>query len=147
MVTDDKIGITGDLYIALYDANGNLKDDRSIKNMVVDTGKELIAALIAGSTNKPNYIGLGTDNTPTGSDHTVLSAEVGARFAFNTATSTDNIATFTASLNPGVGTGSYSEAGIFDTLTGGIMLARTTFNIITKTSVDKLVITWNIRVN
>lgn len=143
----DNVTITGDLHIALYNEYGVIKDRRNIRNMVVASGRNIIANLIGGSSVKPTHIGLGNGNVPASNEQTSLVSESTSRIIFNTVNVSDNITTFTATLNPGTGTGSYAEAGIFTASTVGEMLARTTFNTITKTPVDKLVITWNIRVS
>ncbi len=144
---NDNVKITGDLTIRVFGPDDQEKDSREIKNMVVSSGKTLIAKILSNNAALPSHFGLGTGTTPPTAEDTTLQTAAGARIAFNSSSFEDNVVTYIASIMPGTATGSYTEAGIFNALTSGTMLARTSFNTITKTSVDKMVITWNIRVN
>lgn len=147
MSFSDNVKLIGDLTIQIIDANGVVKDTREIHNMVVDTGKNLIAGLIAGGSTKATYVALGSSNVAAAADQTTLDAEMGGtRRVFNSEASVLNVATFVTTYPTGT-SGVYREAGLFTASTGGIMMCRTAFNAITKTTSDNLVITWNVRVN
>lgn len=144
----DNVTVIGDINIKLLDDDGNVTYDSGNKNMVVATGKSLIASLIAGLATAPTHIGLGTSNTASAITQTALLAEVGTRRVFNSVYTTENIVTFVTTFPSGVGTaGTFREAGIFNALTGGVMMCRSAFNAFTKTTADNLVITWNVRIN
>ena len=146
MITTE-ITITGDLNITVYDQYGLVKESRDVNNLVVQTGKETIASLLGAGVNKPTHLGLGSDNTPTVTALTDLTTPVGARIPFNIVSTLGNVTTYVAIFNPLDNVGTFAEAALFTDLTVGTMFARTTFNDISITTVDKMVITWNIRVN
>ena len=93
-----------------------------------------------------------TDTTQTALTQPELSP---TRVAFTTASTalvTSNTLAdavqWVATFNPTVGTGAITEAGIFNTVTGGtgLMFARTVFPVINKGANDTLTITWKITV-
>jgi len=45
---NDSFKVTGDVAIQIFDKDGNLKDTREIKNLVVTVGKEFIASRMVG---------------------------------------------------------------------------------------------------
>ena len=61
------------------------------------------------------------------------------------AVNVDNI-TYEATFNPGQGTGALVEAGIFNGATGGVMLCRTQFPIVTKEADDTIIIQWTVSI-
>jgi hypothetical protein len=143
----DNIQVTGDLTLELF-RDGVSVHKTEIHNMVVDSGRNLIAKLLAGTSTRPTHIGLGSINTAPVASNTELFAEIGSRRVFNSAYTTDNVTTYVTTFPSGVGTAAVvREAGLFNASTGGIMLCRTSFNTITKTTADNLVVTWNVRVN
>jgi hypothetical protein len=144
---EDTIKVTGDLLIQVTNAAGEVIDSRDIRNMIVDTGRNMLAGLLAGDTVKPTHIALGSNNQASAIGQTGLITETaGTRRAFNSAASVGNVATFVTTYPIG-SSGTYREAGLFSAVTAGVMLARTSFNAVTKTTADNLVITWSIRIN
>lgn len=147
MITDT-VTIKGEVSIVVLNDKDEVVDSREINNMVVTTGKNLVANLIAGATAYPSHIALGTGIDQTNLVNTQLSTETaGTRKTFNSVTVVDNVATFISIWAPGDATGTYTETGIFNASSSGTMLSRTVFGAVTKTIGDKLVITWKIRVN
>jgi len=150
----DSFPITGHLEIVLTDENGNVKETHSIPNLVVSAGKNLIAErlLTASPTstfNVMSHMGLGTDGTATAAGNTALGTQWGGRQALVTPTRTNNVLTYSCVFGPNIPnstTTAIQEAGIFNALTGGTMLCRTTFGTITKTATDTLTINWNVTV-
>lgn len=156
--SSEGIGLRGKVDIVLYDANSQIKEERHLDNLIVSSGIEGIAYLIAphdGSIHPStpyNYIALGTSNTAVDASQAALVAELptGASYA----RMQDSTATYTTSggnklvlsvlYAPGQGTGTLRESGIFDAATSGHMLARQTFNEIQKAAGDSLTITWTI---
>ena len=53
----------------------------------------------------------------------------------------------TSIFAPGIGTGSITEAGIFNAASSGTMLSRTVFDPVNKTSSDQLSIIWTINLS
>jgi len=143
----DSIILTGALKIVLADAEGNIKDELEVPNLVVDVGKNFIASRMIGTTDDiMSHMAIGTGTTsPAGGDTTVES-EVG-RVALTSNVRTDNAIAYVATFPAGTGTGAITEAGILNDSTGGILLCRTTFSVINKGAADTLGITWTVSVN
>ena len=150
--TDKKEGISlkGEIEILVYDKNGNLKEHRKIRNLIVDVGKAQVAGLINGVvTTAFTYVAIGTGTTAPSSSDTALENEV-ARTVATTGRTTTNVTNDTATWDATFNfTSSYAitEAGIFDSSTGGNMLARQTFSAINVQSGDTLTISWKIQVS
>lgn len=163
----NQIQLTGSLSLVLIDTiTGKLRQEIHVPNVVVLNGKKYIARRLAGTeTGLMTHMGLGTSNTTevAGSiggvaGDSTLGAEITntggvtlyARQAVAAAV-TDNKVTYTstfAATNPSSAGGvALTEAGIFTALTGGTMLCRTVFPVVTKLTADALTITWNITIS
>jgi hypothetical protein len=148
---NEKLTVTGQVSIQIFDAQGNLKDSRDIKNLVVTTGKTFIASSMLKTTNSPaamTHMALGTGTTAAAAGDTALQAAIaGSRVTFSSATSSSNVVTYVASFPAGTGTGAVTEAGIFNDPTAGTMLCRTVFSVVNKGANDAMSITWQITVS
>lgn len=148
---NEKLTVTGQVCIQIFDAQGELKDTRNIKNLVVTAGKTFIASSMLKTTNSPaamTYMGLGTGTTAAAAGDTALQAPIaGSRVTFSSATSAANVVTYVASFPAGTGTGAVTEAGIFNDPTTGTMLCRTVFSVVNKGANDAMSITWQITVS
>lgn len=142
----DKLKVTGDLSIKLYDENNQVKDERYVPNLVVTSGKNFIASRISSNTSVVmSYMSIGTGTTGPAITDTILEHENGKVALANTGGyHVDNSVTFDATFPPGTGTGPITEAGIFNAPESntGVMLCRTTFGVITKGALDTLGISW-----
>lgn len=139
--------MTGRLKIVLTDANGVVKDERDIPNLVVDAGKDVIAARIVGTASDVmSHMAVGTDSTSPNAADTALGSEAG-RVAITSGTATDNVVTYTATFGAGTGTGALVEAGMFNDASTGDMLCRTTFSVVNKAAGDSVAITWTVTVS
>ena len=153
MQAHDELIVTGKLRIQHYDGNGNLKEDRTVPNLVVTTGKQHIAARLAASPTPPTAIGwmaVGTNNAGLAVGNTQLGAEVTVgKVALTSGTSSTNIVTYIATFPAGTGTGALVEAGLFNAagLNTGVMLCRTIFNVVTKEALDAITITWTLTIS
>jgi hypothetical protein len=154
------IEVGGALSIVVTDANGHVKQDLYVPNLVVTSGKTFIASRMVGTaTAVASHMGLGTDATGEVVGNTTLGTEltVGGGFtsysrAAITGTSSANVVTYSANFpanNPSAPAGGavLREAGIFNQSTAGVMLCRTTFPIVTKLPADALSITWTITIS
>lgn len=141
--------IRGDLDVLLRDAStGEVKLKKTLPNLVVTTGKELLASRLASATdNVVGYMAVGSGNTAPAVTDTTLVAEI-SRVAISVAggTPTGNTVLYTATFPAGVGTGSLQEAGLFNAVSGGSMLSRTTYAVINKGASDELIINWTITI-
>lgn len=142
----DGLKITGNLEIKLFDKDGKVKDQRAIKNLVVNTGKTFIAERMVGTPTAMSHMAIGSDNTAAAVGDTALGAELG-RVALASSTSTGAVVTHTATFGAGVGTGAVVEAGIFNSNTDGTMQCRSVFPVVNKGADDGMSITWTITVS
>ena len=151
--------VTGQVNLKLYNQHGELIDERDTKNLVVTTGKNYIASRIASNTaDIVSYMGIGTSNfingqtigstTPVVGDTTLTAPITPGNRVTATPVASGTQVTYTGTFGPSNGSGGIVEAGLFSALTGGTMLARTTFGIITKAiSTDTLTLTWTLTVS
>lgn len=142
------LDITGKLVI-----RKNGKVVREVKNLVVDDGKGYVADRMKTNSTVMNAMAVGTSNQAAAADDSALvGTELGRVTGptnFTTSVSTENkTVTYTGNFGSGVGTGSIQEAGIFNhATTGGTMLCRTTFAVVTKGASDTLSIDWVITIS
>ena len=141
--------LTGELLVQLTNNVGNIVQEQHIKNLVVTSGKELVANRLKENT-KPaiGWIAVGTDGTAASAGQTTLVAEV-SRVAVSSATVTSNSVAYVATLpaGTGTGTGTLLEAGLFNAASLGTMFSRTASINVVKGATDTLTITWTVTVN
>lgn len=156
----ENLKITGELHIVLRDETGKIKQELTVPNMVVNKGKSMFAKrLISNSLiDVPSHMSIGSVGTETNITHEGLLSELITNLAANVrpgfTTPTPSIGgdvnsavTFSSTFAAGVGTGEVREAAIFNAVTGGTMLCRTTFGVVTKAPADTLTINWTVTVN
>ena len=139
---NDSMKVKGDLVIELIRA-GEVIDKREVTNVITTNGKNLIATLVSGSGTAFSDMGIGTDSTAENASDQTLGAEVGRVTLTSKNVSSATIA-YVGDFPAGTGTGSITEAGIFNASSNGTMLNRTTFSAVNKTASDALKITWNV---
>ena len=142
----EQIKVTGQVCITVTDKNGQVKDRREIKNLVVTAGKTFIAARMVGTPTAMSHMALGSDNTAAAVGDTALGTELG-RVALASATSSAAVVTYTASFPAGTATGAVVEAGILNADTSGTLLCRTVFAVVNKGADDAMSVTWAITVS
>lgn len=142
----DGLKITGAVEITLFDKNGDVKDTRSIKNLVVTTGKTFIAARMVGAPTAMSHMAIGSSNTAAAVGDTALGTELG-RVALASATSSGAVVTYTATFGAGTGTGAVVEAGILNDVSAGTLLCRSVFPVVNKGADDGMSITWTVTVS
>jgi len=146
MNSQELIKATGCINFKLFDASGQLKDERDIKNVVVTVGKNYLATWLTAATQSGyfmQYIALGTGTNAANASDTTLQTELSTRVA-GTLTPSSNVWQNVASFGPGVDTGAITESGIFSASSGGTLFARQTFAVINKGAGDSLQVTWQI---
>jgi len=144
----DKINVVGDVKLILTGSDGSIKDEREIHNLVVNTGNNLIASRLASASSAViGWIALGTGtNTPARGDTTLQTELVRSATTVSGGTVTNNQILYQQTFGAGVGTGSLTEAGLFNAASLGTMAARTTFNVINKGSGDVLTVYWTLSI-
>jgi len=173
--TNETFKLRGSVDIKVIGADGEVKDNRFIPNLVVQTGKNYIATRMIGTatsvtavsttasgTSCMTHMGIGTSSTTAANADTSLGTEVTVagdiaaytRASIATTTQTTGVVTYVAVFgvnNPQrtitSNTTAITEAGIFNGSTVGTMLCRTTFNAVNKGNDDTLQITWTITVS
>ena len=144
---NEKLNVSGELQIVLRDKNGNIKVNKTEKNLVVSTGKAFIAKRMIGvASGVMSHMAVGSTNTVPIAGHTALLGEIG-RAALVSSNVVDNTVTYSCLFAAGVGTGALTEAGIFNAGTAGEMLSRVVFSLVNKSSDDTLTINWKITLN
>lgn len=143
---NDQLKVTGAVVVEITGADGRIKDRREIKNLVVTTGKEFIAARMVGSPTAMSHMAIGASTIAAAAGDTALGSELG-RVTLTSATSTGAVVTYTASFPAGTGTGAVTEAGTFNASSGGTLLCRTVFSVVNKGIDDAMSITWAITVS
>lgn len=146
--------VHGSFELLHRNAAGEILDQRTIKNLVVDVGKAGIAGLINGVvTNFYDYMAIGTGTTAAAAGDTALGTEIstsgGARALATlsrvTTTDTNDTAQFVLTYSF---TGSFAvtEAGLFDASAAGNLLCRQVFSAVNVANGDSLQITWKVQI-
>ena len=137
----------GELTISVFDRNGNLKEAKKVPNLVVTVGKNYIASRMVGTAaTVMSHMAIGTGTgTPIAGDETLGTAA--GRVTLSAFTASTNTVTATATFPAGTGTGAITEAGIFNDVSTGTMLCRTTFPVVNKAAGDSIAITWVVTVS
>lgn len=129
------------VHLVLRDKDGNVKDERRIKNTVTTAGKNGAAdqILASPSLGKPTHMATGT-GTPTG---TALGTEL-SRVALTSKNRSGAVVTMVGDWAAGTGTGAITEAGLFDAASTGNMWCSQSFSVVNKGASDTLQITWTL---
>ena len=141
---NDKLSLTGALTISL---NGEVV--RDIDNLVVTTGKTLVATMLQGGSPTPiTHMGVGTGSTAAAAADTALGTEVDRNaLTVSGGTATGAVVSYTGTWAPGDGTGALTEAGLFTASSGGVMLCRTVFPVVNKGADDTVTIVWDVTIS
>jgi hypothetical protein len=140
---------SGALRIVVTSAEGQVKEDVQVKNLVVNTGLNYIVSRMKDtSATAMSHMELGTGTTAANAADTTLGTAIsGSRTSLTSTTVTSNTITYVASFAAGTGTGAVTEAGIFNASSAGTMLCRTVFPVVNKQSGDSMTVTWTITVS
>ena len=150
---NDELKVTGDVSFVLRDETGKIIETKEIKNLVVTTGLNFIAARLKGATpaaTEMTHMAVGTGTVAAALANTTLGTEL-ARVALTTAggTVTNNTIQYACTFGAGSpsGTNALTEAGVFSASSAGTMMCRTVFSAINKAPGDSLTITWTITIS
>ena len=138
--------LKGELTVTVLDGEGKVKELKEFKNLIVQVGKNFLASAIINSSTSPfTHMAIGTSSTPAANGDTTLGTEI-ARQAFTSSSVSTNVVTLSTTYAAGTGTGTITEAGIFNASSSGTLLSHVVFSAISKAAADSLVITWTITV-
>lgn len=141
--------------ITLKGADGQIKEHFFSKNLVVQTGKNIIASLLVadGKAKKPSKMQVGTSSVPVEVSDVALKSPVASNPVTLVETETkriNNQVTYTATFPIGTAIGTLCEVGIFaqydSDADGTTLFSRSVFPPITKEQDDELTIRWAITI-
>lgn len=145
---NDNLKLSGALSIVLTDKDGNVKDSREVKNLVVNAGLAFIISRMVGTSKAVmSHMALGAGTSAAAAGQTDLVSMLGSREPLDstTITGTNNEKVqYIATFEPGDATGAVTEAGLFNAASAGDMLCRTVFPVVNKAADDQMAITWTI---
>jgi hypothetical protein len=138
-----KAATSGFVTLVLKDKDGRVKETRTA-NTVQSAGKNGIADQILASPTlgKPTHMAVGSGSPSS----TALGTELD-RNALTSKTRSTNVVTFVGDWAAGDGTGSITEAGVFDASSSGNMWLSASFSVISKGASDTLSISWALTVS
>lgn len=143
---NDSIKMTGAVTIQLFNADGSVKDKREIKNLIVTAGKQFIAGRMTGTAAIMSHMAVGSGTTAAAAGDTALGSQI-TRVALASGITSGAVTTYVASFPAGTGTGALTEAGVFNSDTGGTLLCRTVFPVVNKGADDAMSISWAVTVS
>ena len=145
---NEKLKLSGALSIVLTDKDGNVKDSREVKNLVVNSGLAyIISRMVGTSKTVMSHMALGAGTTAAAAGQTDLVSTLGSREALDSTTisgSNNEKVVYVCTFEPGDATGAVTEAGIFNDASAGDMLCRTVFPVVNKADDDQMAVTWTI---
>jgi hypothetical protein len=145
---NENLKLSGQLNIVLKDKAGNVKEQREVKNLVVNAGLGYIASRMVGTAKSTmSHMALGSGTTAAAAAQTALVTQLGVREALDSTTITGTSGekvVYVSSFEAGDATGAVTEAGIFNAASGGDMLCRTVFSVVNKAADDTMSVTWTI---
>ena len=139
----DVFGLVGRTHVVLRGPDGEVKEERDVENLIVDTGRNAIVERLdsAPATSQPTHMGIGTGAAAPAAGNTALGTELD-RNALTSNTAAANVLTMVGDWAAGDGTGAITEAGVFNAASTGTLYSRATFSVINKAAGDTLQITW-----
>lgn len=147
-MVNDKLKMTGDVSLVLRGADGQVKETREIKNLVVNAGLAYVISRMVGTAKAVmSHMALGSGTTAAAAGNTDMESILGSREALDSTTisgSNNEKVIYVASFEAGDATGAVTEAGIFNASSSGDMLCRTVFAVVNKGANDSLQVTWTI---
>lgn len=149
MNTNETIKATGQLSIKITAADGTVKHDETVKNLVVTSGLDFIASRMKdASASVMSHMAIGTGTTAAALGQTGLVTE-SARVALTSTTVTGNQVAYVATFPAGTpaSLAAITEAGLFNANSGGTMLCRTVFPAVNKDVNDTMSITWTVTIS
>lgn len=145
---NDKLKMTGDVSLVLKGPDGQVKETREIRNLVVNAGLAYVISRMVGTAKAVmSHMALGSGTVAAAAGNTDLGSMLGSREALDSTTisgANNEKVVYVASFEAGDATGAVTEAGIFNASSSGDMLCRTVFAVVNKGANDSLTVTWTI---
>lgn len=144
------IKLRGSLQILIKDLSGKVVDERLIRNTVVTAGRRWVLQQLESTDHATaqniSHMAVGTSTTSPATSDTTLGSE-NSRIAINSFT-TSNLTSnppswrAEASWATNQANTTLGEVGLFNSSSGGTLLARATFGTINKTTSNTLAISY-----
>ena len=136
----EKTGLSGKFKLELVSPEGTIKAVREIPNTIMNTGLAEMSGLLLSDVggNAFDHLALGEDNTAPNATQSSLISEAyrtGGDGTQETTAQTDDTAQLSGSFSI-TSSVTLQEAGIFNSSSGGVMLARTTYSSISASNGD-----------
>lgn len=149
-MSKDCIFAKGRLDITIKRADGSVEKD-FVDNLVVTVGRGHIADQLSNQSQASmSHMAIGQGTTTQVVGDTALESEL-SRKAFTSKTQGTggdaNKVIYVGDWAAGEGTGAITEAGIFNAVSAGTMLTRTTFSVKNKGVGDSLSIQWTLTIS
>ncbi len=142
---NDKLKLKGRVGIVVKDKDGNIKEKREEKNLVVNTGLNYITSRMKDATSGVmSHMALGTGTTAAAAGDTDVETIAGSREALDSTTVSTNTINYVCNFEANDVTGAITEAGIFNASSSGTMLCRVVFSALNLTSTDSISVDWTI---
>ena len=139
---NDQLQLKGHLQIHLND-----ELVRDVDNLVVTTGKNLVASRLVGTTPAVmSHMAIGSGTTAAAAGNTALGTELG-RVSLTSGSASSAVVTYVATFAAATGTGAVTEAGLLNASSGGTLLCRTVFSVVNKGANDSMTVTWTVTVS
>ncbi len=147
-----KVGLVGIIEITAKDKDGNVKDYRKLKNLIVDAGLAGLASRINGSGAEAafTYLAVGTGvvaadpaNTTLGTEITNSGLERAAATASRTTTTATNDTAKLSKTWSVTGTKAVTEVGALNAGAAGTLLGRQVFTAVNVADGDSLQIDYS----
>tara|TARA_R110000796_G_scaffold248508_1_gene375344 strand:- start:3048 stop:3515 length:468 start_codon:yes stop_codon:yes gene_type:complete len=147
---NDQVEIMGHWSMVVKGPDGEVKQTKSGKNVVVTNGLEYLASFMssaacAAATFTQRYIAVGTDSTAGAVSNTALGTEVGRHtgtVSYTSGALYEVVATFAA----GSATGAIVEYGLLSANSGGTLFSRDIESVINVGASDTLEVTTKVTV-
>lgn len=145
------IKLRGDLHFVFRNEKTGEVREEFERNLVVTTGKYHIADQLSDKGEAAmSHMAIGTGTTAAAAANTALVTELD-RNALTSKTqgsgTAANTVTYVCDWPAGDGTGAITEAGIFNSASAGVMLARSVFAVKNKGAGDSLSLTWTLTIS
>lgn len=118
-------------------------------DLVTTIGKQQIANRLNGTGTIFGWLGIGTGTTAPAAGDTALQTALGARLAATnsvvTTTTTNDTFRAVATFPGATYAGTITECGLFDALTAGNMIERSTFSAIGVSALDSIQIVMDLK--
>ena len=148
MNTPESTRMKGTLRLVARNAYGDLLEERTLENLIVNTGLAWVTGALSGDTAAPavmKYVGIGTGTTAAEATDVALMTPAESRVSGTQSrqhTTVDNdtyqvVALFTMTADRAV-----TEAGLFSASTSGTLGARRVFAVMNIPNTGTLQITW-----